>query len=188
MQKMSFYCWFVGNFRGKVPIECYIRLFQSYCSTHYGSILWPLHDRGFNDVCVTWNKGVRRMLNVSNITHTALLGQIIKTCHISIQLVKLFCKFVDLILTSLNAIVRHFVRRAIHSAQSPCIAISVSNCTFIVVRINDTHTHIILFTSRKKCAFYSKFFFQLTQTCALIVLPNRHACYPVLTSHTFWLP
>ena len=24
--------WFVGNFRGKVPIECYIRLFQSYCS------------------------------------------------------------------------------------------------------------------------------------------------------------
>ena len=54
--------WFVGNFRGKVPIECYIRLFQSYCSTHYGSILWPLHDRGFNDFCVTWNKGVRRML------------------------------------------------------------------------------------------------------------------------------
>ena len=33
--------WFVGNFRGKVPIECYIRLFQSYCSTHYGLILWP---------------------------------------------------------------------------------------------------------------------------------------------------
>ena len=30
--------WFVGNFRGKVPIECYIRIFQSYCSTHYGSI------------------------------------------------------------------------------------------------------------------------------------------------------
>ena len=58
--------WFVGNFRGKVPIECYIRLFQSYCSTHYGSILWPLHDRGFTDFCVTWNKGVRRMLNVSN--------------------------------------------------------------------------------------------------------------------------
>ena len=45
--------WFVGNFRGKVPIECYIRLFQSYCSTHYGSILWPLHGRGFNDFCAT---------------------------------------------------------------------------------------------------------------------------------------
>ena len=43
----------------------------------------------------------------------------INTCHISIQLVKRFCKFVDLMLTSCNAIVRHFVRRAINSAQSP---------------------------------------------------------------------
>ena len=61
-----------------------------------------------------WNKGVRRMLNVSNMTHAALLGQLI-TCHniISIQLVKRFCKFVDLMLTSHNAIVRHFVRQAI---------------------------------------------------------------------------
>ena len=63
-----------------------------------------IHDRGFNDFCVTWNKGVRRMLNVSNMTHTALLGEIINTCHISIQLVKRFCKFVDLMLTSCNAI------------------------------------------------------------------------------------
>ena len=38
--------WFVGHFRGKVPIDCYIRLFQSYCSTHYGSTLWALHDKG----------------------------------------------------------------------------------------------------------------------------------------------
>ena len=104
MQKGHFIAsvnWFVGNFRGKVPIECYIRLFQSYSSTHYGSILWPLHDRGFNDFCVTWNKGVRRM-NISNMTHTALLGQLINTCHISIQLVKRFCNFLDLMLTSRN--------------------------------------------------------------------------------------
>ena len=72
-----------------------------------GSILLPLHDRGVNHVCVTWNKGVRRMLNISNMTHTALLGQLTNTCHISIQLVKRFCKFVDLMLTSRNAIVRH---------------------------------------------------------------------------------
>ena len=136
--------WFVGIFRGKVPIECYIRLFQSYCCTHYGSILWPLHDRGFNDFCVTWNKGVRRMLNVSNMTHTALLGEIINTCHISIQLVKRFCKFVDLMLTSCNAIVRHFVRRAINSAQSPIgrnIAVIRHRYAICVVDINVKHVH-----------------------------------------------
>ena len=136
--------WFVGNFRGKVPIECYIRLFQSYCSTHYGSILWPLHDRGFNDFCVTWNKGVRSMLNISNMTHTALLGQLINTCHISIQLVKRFCKFVDLMLTSHNAVVRHFVRRAIYSAQSPIgrnIAVIRRQYAIHVIDINVKHVH-----------------------------------------------
>ena len=136
--------WFVGNFRDKVRIECYIRLFQSYCSTHYGSILWPLHDRGFNEFCVTWNKGVRRMLNVSNMTHTALLGEIINTCHISIQLVKRFCKFVDLMLTSCNAIVRHFVRRAINSAQSPIgrnIAVIRHRYAICVVDIKVKHVH-----------------------------------------------
>ena len=116
---------FVGNFRDKVPIECYIRLFQSYCSTHYGSIIWPLHDRGFNDFCVTWNKGIRRMLNISNMTHTALLGQLI-------------------MLTSRNAIVRHFVRRAIYSAQSPIgrnMAVIRHRYAIHVIDINVKHVH-----------------------------------------------
>ena len=134
--------WFVGHFRGKVPIDCYIRVFQSYCSTHYGSTLWALHDQGFNNFCVTWNKGVRRILNVSYMTHTALLGQLINTCHISIQLVKRFCKFVDLMLTSRNAIVRHFVRRAINSAQSPIgrnIAVIRHRYAIYVLDINVNH-------------------------------------------------
>ena len=75
------------------------------------------------------------MLNVS----TALLGQIIYTCHISIQLVKRFRKFVDLMLTSRNAIVRHFVRWAIYSAQSPIgrnIAVIRHRYAIYVININ----------------------------------------------------
>ena len=77
------------------------------------------------------------MLNVSNMTHTALLGEIIKTCHISIQLVKRFCKCVDLMLTSCNAIVRH-------SAQSPIgrnIAVIRHRYAICVVDINVKHVH-----------------------------------------------
>ena len=84
------------------------------------------------------------MLNVSNMTHTALLGEMINTCHISIQLVKQFCKFVDLMLTSCNAIVRHFVRRAINSAQSPIgrnIAVIRHWYAICVVDINVKHVH-----------------------------------------------
>ena len=78
------------------------------------------------------------------MTHTALLGEMINTCHISIQLVKRFCKFVDLMLTSCNAIVRHFVRRAINSAQSPIgrnIAVIRHRYAICVVDINAKHVH-----------------------------------------------
>ena len=84
------------------------------------------------------------MLNISNMTHTALLGQVINTCHISIELVKRFCKFVDLMLTSRNAIVRHFVRRAIYSAQSPIgrnIAVIRHRYAIYVIDINVKHVH-----------------------------------------------
>ena len=57
--------------------------------------------------------------NDSNMIHKALVGLPINICHIYIQLVKRFCNFVDLMLTSSNAIVRHFVTRAINSALSP---------------------------------------------------------------------
>ena len=85
------------------------------------------------------------MLNISNMTHTALLGQLINTCHISIQLVKRFCKFVDLMLTSHNAVVRHFVRRAIYSAQSPIgrnIAVIRRQYAIHVIDINVKHVHL----------------------------------------------
>ena len=111
--------WFVSHFSDKVPLDCYTRLFQTYCSSHYGSVLWELHDKGFNGFCVTWNKGVRRVLNVPSMTHTALLGPLINTCHISVILVKRFCKFIDTMLASDNEIIRLIIRRALLSAQSP---------------------------------------------------------------------
>ena len=91
-----------------------------------------------------WFSYYRRMLNISNMTHTALLGQLINTCHISIQLVKRFGKFVDLMLTSRNAIVRDFVRRAIYSAQSPIgrnIAVIRHRYAIHVIDINVKHVH-----------------------------------------------
>ena len=81
------------------------------------------------------------MLNISNMTHTARLGQLINTCHISIQLVKRFCKIVDLMLTSRNAIVTHFVRQAIYSAQSPIGRNIGHRYAIHVIDINVKHVH-----------------------------------------------
>ena len=61
--------WFVSYFSGQVPLDCYIRLFQTYCSSHYGSVLWQLNGRGFSSFCISWNKGVRRVLGIPYKTH-----------------------------------------------------------------------------------------------------------------------
>ena len=69
-----------SHFSGQVPLDCYVRLFQTYCSSHYGSVLWELNGRGFSSFCITW----RRVLGIPYKTHTALLGPIIDSCHVSI--------------------------------------------------------------------------------------------------------
>ena len=111
--------WFVSHFSGQVPLDCYLRLFQTYCSSQYGSVLWELDGKGFSRFCISWNKGVRRVIGIPYKTHTALLGPIIDSCHLSIVLVKRFCKFVDSMLTSDNEIVKVIITKAIASAQSP---------------------------------------------------------------------
>ena len=110
--------WFVSHFCGQVPLDCYLRLFQAYCS-HYGSVLWELNGKGFSSFCISWNKGVRRVIGIPYTTHTALLGPIIDSCHDIYCLVKRFCKFVDSMLTSDNEIVKVIITKAIASAQSP---------------------------------------------------------------------
>ena len=76
--------WFVSHFSGQGPLDCYLRLFQTYCSSHYGSVLWELDGKGFSSFCISWNKGIRYK------THIALLGPIIDSCYVSIVLVNTF--------------------------------------------------------------------------------------------------
>ena len=136
--------WFIGNFSHNVPLNCYIRLFQAYCSSYYGSVLWELFGRGFKDLCVTWNKAVGRVFNVPYTTHTILLGQLPNTCHVPMQLVKRLCKLIDGMLVINNVIVRHMVRRAISSAQSPLgrnIAIIRRRYAIRVADVSEHHVY-----------------------------------------------
>ena len=125
---------------------------------------------------MTWNKGVRRKLNVSNMTHTALLGKMINTCHRSIKLLKRFCKFVDLMLTSCNAIVRHFVRRAINSITDrqkySGHSAPVRNC---VVDINVKHVHRQYPSSQPELSGTARCILEL------LCVSNNETCLPGFT-------
>ena len=34
-----------------------LKLFNTYCSSFYGSVLWDLESRAIQDVCIAWHKG-----------------------------------------------------------------------------------------------------------------------------------
>ena len=38
-----------------------LKLFNTYCSSFYGSGLWDLESPAIQDVCIAWRKGLRRV-------------------------------------------------------------------------------------------------------------------------------
>ena len=50
------------------------RLFKSYCCSFYGSFLWQYYSKGFEKICITWNKAVRKMYSLPYDTHRWILG------------------------------------------------------------------------------------------------------------------
>ena len=50
------------------------RLFQTYCTSFYGSELWALRSKGLEVCCIAWRKGARRIFNMPYGTHFFLVG------------------------------------------------------------------------------------------------------------------
>ena len=68
--------------------ETKYKLFCSYCSSFYGSVLWSLNNDQINDIIIAWRKAVRRIWNLRNTTHCSLLPLI---CQ-SLPLKDEFCR------------------------------------------------------------------------------------------------
>ena len=67
------------------------KLFHQYCSSMYGSQLWDLTNPKVEDMCIQWRKKHRRVMSVSNMTHSDLLPLIADNMPLDI---KLDCKYI----------------------------------------------------------------------------------------------
>ena len=47
--------------------------------------MWQVNSQYINSVCTSWNKGVRRILNLPHDAHTWLLGPLLKQNHIKVS-------------------------------------------------------------------------------------------------------
>ena len=81
-------------------------LFQSYCMSMYGAVLWNFNSVGFKKVCTTWRKCIRHVFQLSNMTHSRYLPLICKYVPIKLNIYRRFNRFLYSIVNSDNSIVR----------------------------------------------------------------------------------
>ena len=108
---------FIGNYSTRK--NCSKRkLFQSYCTSFYGSELWSLSSKGLEECCIAWRKGARRIFNMSYQTHSFLVGPLSGQRSIDEMLYRKILKFVYSVMNSNNSIVAH-IGQLRQSAKSP---------------------------------------------------------------------
>ena len=101
----------------KVPFASYdtkCKLFSSYCTSFYGSQSWDLSSRHIQKLLTSWNKCVRRLLNLQYTTHRALLPDLIGLKPLMHDLVFRFYKYVRQWILSKNSMVQYLILRSMY--------------------------------------------------------------------------
>ena len=117
--KKSIFSGQVNKLCANIQMSVLVRLFKTYCCTFYGSQMWQVNSQYINSVCTSWNKGVRRILNLPHDAHTWLLGPLLKQNHIKKQFFVGTLCFLFCMLKSHNGIVEVCTLNALSNANSP---------------------------------------------------------------------
>ena len=86
--------------------------------------MWQVNSQSFNSVCTSWNRVVRRILNLSHGAHTWLVCPLLKQNHIRKQFIVRTLRFLFYMLKSHNGIVEVCTLNALHDANSHMGSIS----------------------------------------------------------------
>lgn len=94
-----------------------VRLFNSFCSSFYGSSLWRLDD--LDDLTKCWRKCIRFLFNISNLTHSVYIPHLVKKIDLQFDLLSRFSNFVLSCVNSASKVVELCIYRSIYNFKSP---------------------------------------------------------------------
>ncbi len=107
---------FIGNFNkllanfGKMQSHVLVKLFQNYCCSFYGSVLWKQDDGVKANICTEWNKALQRVWHLPYSARTCMLSPLNGQCHIFDQFNVRFVKFYNRMLKYENTIVNFIAK------------------------------------------------------------------------------
>ena len=103
----SSFNYFMSSF-GKCQGSVKNKLFIQFCSSFYGSQIWPLYKNDLmRKISVNWRNALRRIWSVPTNTHCDILPLLASQSPIDIQLKCRFLKFYRSLSNSGNALVRY---------------------------------------------------------------------------------
>ena len=94
------------------------KLFGQYCCAFYGSQLWPLWNKRFDNVCTQWRKAIRNVWNLPYRAHCDMLPIIADTYPLDIALECRFIKFVITVINSENELVTYLADKIKNNCNS----------------------------------------------------------------------
>lgn len=93
-------------------------LFHKYCSSFYGSQLYPLFDKCFDNICRQWRVAIRRVWKIPWQTHCHLLPYLAGVMDPELWFAKRCLSFVVKAMNSKNYTVAHIAGMARYGAHS----------------------------------------------------------------------
>jgi hypothetical protein len=105
------------------------RLVKAYCTSFYGAEIWYLSHSGIESVCTAWLKGIRRIWQIPNTTHSALLPGLCNTMPLIDMFYKRMPNFVYKCLTSESLLVNFIVRHGMtHGQMDSVVGRNILSC------------------------------------------------------------
>ena len=106
------------------------KLVESYCTSFYGAEIWDLFNNKIESICTAWRKGIRRIWQVPNTTHSALIPGLCDTVPLVDLFYKRMLNFVYRCLRSESPIVNFTVRHGMSfGLMDSTIGRNVLNCS-----------------------------------------------------------
>ena len=113
------------------------RLFSSFCTSFYGSPLWPLDLSCLKRLGVSWRRCLKRVWRISLLTHSVLIPLVNKCPSLHTQLLLRFASFISSIVNSNNPIVNLLYSVASKSMSTVALNIRLLCETLLVPSLSD---------------------------------------------------
>ena len=103
---------------GSVSSAILIKLFNHYCCGFFGLVLCDLQSKMLQQLCVQWRKAIKRILRISNQTHTRFFYHISQCVNIELMAKVKIVKFFLSCVHSDNCLIRNISKRCMYQTFS----------------------------------------------------------------------